>query len=211
MQINSFFRKYDFTPTTTVFLIILAVFFVVFLIYPLAYVFSQAFYLSESLLFSVDAGLQSDLDNSNFSNSLSQEFENNGYQASQSITVLTDTVGNRWKIYDEGQAYVVKNEEGKLNVYSKGKLSFGFFKLMVTNPVQRESIINSLVLGVAVTLITTALTLPLAYCLVRYKFPGRSLLQGLILIPMVMPPFVGAIGMKQLFSRIHNYLRIVSS
>ena len=35
----------------------------------------------------------------------------------------------------------------------------------------------------------------------RYDFPGKGLLNGLILIPMVLPPFVGAIGMRQLLAR----------
>ncbi|MBD3180803.1 ABC transporter permease subunit [Candidatus Poribacteria bacterium] len=82
-----------------------------------------------------------------------------------------------------------------------GKISFAFFKLMFTNPLEQESIINSIILGFVVTLTTTLLSLPLSYFLVRYNFKGRSLLQGLILVPMVMPPFVGAIGMKQLFAR----------
>jgi len=201
VQISSFFKKYDFTPTTTIFLVVLAVFFILFLVYPLIYVFSQAFYLSEALLFSVGTGLQSDLDNSILSESLVQEFSSNGYQVSQNATVLTNEI-NKWEIYDNDQTYILKREGDNLNVYSKGKFTFGFFKLMVTNPVQRTSIINSLVLGIIVTLATTLITLPLAYCLVRYNFPGRSLLQGLILVPMVMPPFVGAIGMKQLFSRM---------
>jgi iron(III) transport system permease protein len=199
---KSFFQKYDATPTTLVFLAILAAFFAIFLVYPLAYVFSQAFYLSESLLFSVTPDLRNDLDNSILPKDLIYEFENSGLQISPNATVLTTESGYKWKIYGEEQTYVVKNENDRLNVYSKGKFSFGFFKLMVTNPVQRESIINSVVLGFMVTLATTVLTLPLAYCLVRYNFTGRSILQGLILVPMVMPPFVGAIGMKQLFSRM---------
>ena len=85
--------------------------------------------------------------------------------------------------------------------YINGKLSISFFKLMFTNPLERQSIINSVVLGIVVTLATTLLSLPLSYFLVRYSFRGRSLLQGLILVPMVMPPFVGAIGMKQIFAR----------
>ena len=44
-------------------------------------------------------------------------------------------------------------------------------------------------------------TATLALLLVRYEFPGKSLLNGLILIPMVLPPFVGAIGMRQLLAR----------
>lgn len=199
---KSFFKKYEFTPVTSVFLIILVIFFAVFLIYPLAYVFSQAFYLGESLLFGFAENEQDSLNNSILPENLISEFENNGLSISSSATVLPIESGNKWEVYSEEQNYVIKNEDGKLNVYSKGKFSFGFFKLMITNPVQRQSIVNSVVLGFVVTLATTVLTLPLAYCLVRYSFPGRSLFQGLILVPMVMPPFVGAIGMKQLFSRM---------
>jgi len=194
-------RKYDLTPTTLIFLVILFAFFIVFLIYPIVYVFSQAFYLSEVRLFSIDERFKDELDNSIFSENLAMEFSNNGHETSHNITILPIKEG-KWEIYDEGGNYVIKQEEGKLNVYTKGKFSLGFFKLMVTNPLQRESIINSMVLGFVVTLATTILSLPLAYCLVRYNFPGRSLFQGLILVPMVMPPFVGAIGMRQLFSRM---------
>lgn len=85
--------------------------------------------------------------------------------------------------------------------YIDGRISFTFFKLMFVNPLIRQSIFNSIIIGIVVTLATTLLSLPLSYFLVRYRFFGRSLLQGLILVPMVMPPFVGAIGMKQLFAR----------
>jgi iron(III) transport system permease protein len=36
--------------------------------------------------------------------------------------------------------------------------------------------------------------------MVRYDFPGKQFLQGILLVPLVMPPFVGAIGMKKLFA-----------
>jgi iron(III) transport system permease protein len=41
----------------------------------------------------------------------------------------------------------------------------------------------------------------LAFLLVRYDFPGKTILNGFILIPLVLPPFVGAIGMRQLLAR----------
>jgi len=199
---GSLFKKYDLSPTTSIFLIILVIFFAVFLIYPIVYVFSQAFYLSSSKLFYTDSDIQNDLDTGILSENLIYEFENHGIHIPSEAVITSIESGNKWEINSEGQTYLIRNEDGILNIYSKGKFSFGFFKLMVTNPVQRVSIINSIVLGVVVTLATTILTLPLAYCLVRYNFTGRSLLQGMILIPMVMPPFVGAIGMKQLFSRM---------
>ena len=198
---RSLLRKYDLTPTTLFFLVALAAFFFIFLIYPLAYVFSQAFYSGNRLLFSIDSGGEGELDDSFIPESLRQGFGDNGIPLSQDAVVSVEEAGNIWRINDGGQKYIVEKEEDRLSVYYKSGLSFSFFKLMFTNPLQRQSIINSIILGVVVTLATTLLSLPLAYCLVRYAFPGRSLLQGLILVPMVMPPFVGAIGMKQLFAR----------
>ena len=70
---------------------------------------------------------------------------------------------------------------------------------MVTDPNIRELVINSLEIGVMVTIMTSIVSLPLAYFLTRYRFPGRDMLRAVILIPMIMPPFVGAIGMQQFF------------
>lgn len=128
MLSRTLFKKYDFTPGTMILLGLLAVFFAVFLIYPMIYVFIQSLYVD-------------------------------------------------------------------------GRVSLSFFKLIFVNPLQRQSIINSIILSIMTTLATTALSLPLSYCLVRFNFRGRSIFQGLILVPMVMPPFVGAIGMKQFFAR----------
>ncbi len=82
-----------------------------------------------------------------------------------------------------------------------GELLFDFFALLFTNPVQREALINSCTLGITVTIATSIVALPLAMAMVRREFPGKGILNGLLLVPMVIPPFVGAIGMKQLFAR----------
>lgn len=84
---------------------------------------------------------------------------------------------------------------------SGGRFTFAFIGFMVTNPSYYEAVLNSANLGLAVTVATTLLSLPIAYVMVRYEFPGRALANGLLLVPMVMPPFVGAIGMKQVFAR----------
>lgn len=85
--------------------------------------------------------------------------------------------------------------------YIDGQFSLRFFQLMFENPVMREAILNSIKIGVATTIATTLLSLPLAFLMVRFDFPFKSFIQGLLLVPMVMPPFVGAIGMKQFFAR----------
>ena len=85
--------------------------------------------------------------------------------------------------------------------YVGGKFSLEFFALMFTNPVHREAIVNSLFLGVTVTIATTLVALPVAFVMVRREFPGKAVFNGLLLVPMVMPPFVGAVGMQQLLAK----------
>jgi len=85
--------------------------------------------------------------------------------------------------------------------YVGGKFSLRFFTLMFTNPVHREAVVNSVLIGVAVTILTTLVALPVAFVMIRRDFPGRPLFSGLLLVPMVMPPFVGAVGMQQLLAR----------
>jgi iron(III) transport system permease protein len=85
--------------------------------------------------------------------------------------------------------------------FTEDGFSLVFMKLMFSSPNYTIILANSVNLGLFVTLITTVISLPLALLLVRYNFSGRGLLNGLILIPMVLPPFVGAIGMRQLLAR----------
>lgn len=85
--------------------------------------------------------------------------------------------------------------------FEGGEFTLTYFRLMFTDPFYQESILNSVKIGVATTVLTSIISLPLAYLVVRYDFPGKRLMQGVLLVPLVMPPFVGAIGMKQLFAR----------
>ena len=61
--------------------------------------------------------------------------------------------------------------------------------------------LNSLLLAVIVTACCIAISFPLAYWQVRTRFPMQALLGGLLLIPLILPPFVGAIGLRRLLSR----------
>jgi iron(III) transport system permease protein len=82
-----------------------------------------------------------------------------------------------------------------------GHFSLAYFGSLLGNPILREAIRNSLVLAATATLLTALLAIPMAICAVRYTFPGKGLLMGLLLVPMIMPPFVGAIGMRQFLAR----------
>ena len=66
------------------------------------------------------------------------------------------------------------------------------------NPVYLEGIWNALLLGVTSTLASLLIAFPLALLAHRYRFPLKGPLSALILVPLVLPPFVGAVGVKQM-------------
>jgi iron(III) transport system permease protein len=126
--VTRWLRRNDLNPATSAVLLLLWAFFFIFMLYPLGYVFSNAFFTADGF-------------------------------------------------------------------------SLVFMKLLFSSPNYTIILANSVNLGLTVTLLTTLLSLPLALLLVRYNFPGKGILNGLILIPMVLPPFVGAIGMRHLLAR----------
>lgn len=82
-----------------------------------------------------------------------------------------------------------------------GKFSFLYFQLLFQSQVRLGAILNSLLLGLTATALTALLAVPLALVAVRFRFAGKGLLTSLLLVPMIMPPFVGAIGMLRLLSK----------
>lgn len=77
------------------------------------------------------------------------------------------------------------------------------------NPLYREGLINSLILASATTAVVLVLGLPLAVIADRFDFAGKRWLTGLALVPLVLPPFVGAIGMRQIFGRYGGSLNLL--
>ncbi|TAH35499.1 MAG: iron ABC transporter permease [Planctomycetota bacterium] len=69
------------------------------------------------------------------------------------------------------------------------------------NPVYAEGLRNSFWIALGTTTLATALALPLAWLADRYDFAGKKLATGLILTPLVLPPFLGAIGFQQVFGQ----------
>jgi iron(III) transport system permease protein len=65
----------------------------------------------------------------------------------------------------------------------------------------RESFFNSLYVASMAVVFATLIAVPLAYLLSRFSFRGAALIQTLGIIPLVMPPFVGAVAMQLIFGR----------
>ncbi len=64
-----------------------------------------------------------------------------------------------------------------------------------------ESLLNTLVAGLAAVALGSVVALPLALLVSRYDFPGRGLVQTLAVLPLVIPPFVGAVAFQQILGR----------
>ncbi|MEI6972219.1 MAG: iron ABC transporter permease [bacterium] len=76
-----------------------------------------------------------------------------------------------------------------------------YLRMMVTDPAQLEAIGTSFLIATLVTLCSLCMAMPVAWLIARRSFRGRSILSWAILIPMILPPFVGAVGVKILFAR----------
>ena len=55
--------------------------------------------------------------------------------------------------------------------------------------------------GALVVVFSALLALPLAYLLARYEFRGKLLLQTAATLPLVIPPFVGAVALQLILGR----------
>jgi len=67
------------------------------------------------------------------------------------------------------------------------------------NSLFRESFFNSFYVASMSVVIASIISMPLAYFTTRFNFGGTALIQTLGIIPLIMPPFVGAVAMQLLF------------
>jgi iron(III) transport system permease protein len=82
-----------------------------------------------------------------------------------------------------------------------GSFTLGHFASFFTAPLMRESFLNSLLVAAASVAIASAIAVPLAYVTARFQFRGALLIQTLGVLPLIMPPFVGAVAMQLIFGR----------
>ncbi|PAW79352.1 MAG: ABC transporter permease [Opitutia bacterium Tous-C8FEB] len=86
-------------------------------------------------------------------------------------------------------------------VDADGRFTLAYLGAILADPHHVGALGNSLLLAATTTCLALGLALPLAWVSDRFLFPGKALLGALILVPMILPPFVGAIGIKQIFGQ----------
>ena len=75
------------------------------------------------------------------------------------------------------------------------------FRLVFQDPTLRRGVFNAFKIAACTTTVAIAIALPLAFFSARYKFPLKPVFSALILVPLILPPFVGAIGVQMILGR----------
>jgi iron(III) transport system permease protein len=65
----------------------------------------------------------------------------------------------------------------------------------------RESFWNSIYVGTMTVIVASLIAVPLATILSRFRFRGSALIHTLGVVPLVMPPFVGAVAMQLIYGK----------
>ena len=84
---------------------------------------------------------------------------------------------------------------------NSGALTLNNFKDFFGSSLFRESFWNSFYVSAMSVVFATIIALPLAYITTRFTFGGSVIIQSLGFIPLIMPPFVGAVAMQLIFGR----------
>ncbi|UYV12813.1 MAG: iron ABC transporter permease [Phycisphaera sp.] len=69
------------------------------------------------------------------------------------------------------------------------------------DPVTREGLFNASWIATGTTLLSAAIAVPLALLAARHRFPLKGAFSAMILVPLILPPFVGAIGFRAIMGR----------
>jgi len=85
-----------------------------------------------------------------------------------------------------------------------------YFNALFSDP----EVVSELTFSIKLSLVTSAITaviaiivaIPAAYALSRYKFPGMTVIDTVLDLPIVVPPLIAGISLLLLFSALENWL-----
>jgi len=83
----------------------------------------------------------------------------------------------------------------------EGRLSGYWFARVLANRVLMGELANGLGLAAATTGVSLLLAVPLAAVRAKCSFRGQGVLGVLVMVPLILPPFVGALSMKRLLGQ----------
>jgi iron(III) transport system permease protein len=75
------------------------------------------------------------------------------------------------------------------------------FSDFLDNALLRDSFWNSIYVAAMTVVVASLIAVPLATIIARFNFRGAALIHTLGVVPLVMPPFVGAVAMQLIYGR----------
>ena len=85
-----------------------------------------------------------------------------------------------------------------------------WYRDVVNDPWMLNSVKNSLMIGILSALAAVAVAAPAAYAMVRFRFPGRTLLKHSLIVPMIVPSIMLGFALLILFTTLRIDLSIVT-
>jgi iron(III) transport system permease protein len=113
------------------------------------------------------------------------------------LVIAVFAVGLGWPIYQTVRVGFLGVESDK----HPQAFTLDYVAAIFADPLLRAGLLHSTMIAVSVTAICAAVSVPLALLSRRFDFWGKSAVNGLLLVPLILPPFVGAIGMRQILGR----------
>ena len=97
----------------------------------------------------------------------------------------------------------------KQGFYYQDKFSFYWLGAILKEPVLLKSLMNSFILAIATTLISIIISLPMAIASSKYNFKFKTFYNALMLAPLILPPFVGAMSVKRFLAQYGIFNRFL--
>ncbi|MEM0453026.1 MAG: ABC transporter permease [Nitrososphaerota archaeon] len=85
------------------------------------------------------------------------------------------------------------NESKSIGVFTN--FSLRWYEKVINNPEVWKALFNSFWVGAVVTIVSLILGLMMAMAVIRYNFSGKSILESLILIPVIIPEIAEALSL----------------
>lgn len=81
-----------------------------------------------------------------------------------------------------------------------GRFSLYWFGRILSNPVRLRELFNAGALALTTTTACVVVSVPMAILQSRTRFRGQGFLGILVLLPLILPPFVGALAMRRIMA-----------
>lgn len=85
------------------------------------------------------------------------------------------------------------------SVFSKGQFSFLVLKDVISNWYFRQGFYNSIIMGILTSIIGAGIGFLFAFTLARTDIPFKKAFHLVAIIPIISPPFIGAMAIIMLF------------